>query len=54
MNAYINNYELESNAVDTQSLMNAIYNKQTAISTDTSYMEGVHVGLGKMSYENFF
>lgn len=54
MNAYINNYELQCNAGDTQSLMEAIYNKQTAISIDTSYMDGIHVGLGKMSYENFF
>lgn len=54
MNAYINNYELECNAGDTKSLMEAIYNKQTAISIDTSYMDITPVGLGKMSYKSFF
>jgi len=54
MKTYINNYALRSCAGDTEALMNAIYNKQTAITIDNSFMKETPVGLGKMEYGNFF
>lgn len=54
MRAYINSYESSSCAGNTQELMHAIYEKKSGITIDASYMSDTPVGLGKMSYENFF
>jgi len=54
MKTYINNYASRSCAGNTTELMNAIYNKQTAITIDNTFMEDTPVGLGKMQYDNFF
>jgi len=54
MKAYINSYESCSCAGNTQELMQAIYEKRSAISIDTSFMSQTPVGLGKMQYDDFF
>lgn len=54
MSAYINNYALQCDAGDTKSLMESIYGKKSAIEIDTTFMQDVPVGLGKMEYEDFF
>jgi len=54
MNAYINTYELLCNAGDTESLMEAVYNKESALVIDTSYVKDASAGLGKMEYDNIF
>ncbi|MCW9026331.1 MAG: beta-ketoacyl synthase N-terminal-like domain-containing protein, partial [Thiovulaceae bacterium] len=55
MSAYINSYEVACDAGDTAGLMDAIYNKNSAISIDTSYLEGEAVGLGIMpKYDDFY
>ena len=54
MKAFINSYESLSSAGNTQSLMSAIYAKQSSISIDTSYMSETPVGLGKCEYDDFF
>jgi len=54
MNAYINNYELLCNAGDTDDLMKAIYSKESALTIDSSYLEGATAGLGMMEYDNIF
>lgn len=54
MKAYINIYESKSCAGNTQTLMDAIYAKQTGIEIDTSYMTDTPVGLGKMKHNDFF
>jgi len=55
LSAYINNYEVASTAGNTQELMEAIYNKDSAISINTSYLDGEAVGLGTMpKYDNFY
>jgi 3-oxoacyl-[acyl-carrier-protein] synthase-1 len=52
--SYINAYASESSAGDTAALMEAIYNKQSAITIDRSYMPQNPVGLGMMEYDDFF
>ena len=52
--AYINSYDSLSCAGDTEELMEAIYNKKSAISIDTTYMPQTPVALGKMQREDFF
>ena len=52
--AYINNYESYSCAGDTQSLMEVIYAKKTAISIDKSYIKDTPVALGKFEKGDFF
>lgn len=55
MSAYINNYEVACDAGDTTGLMDAIYNKNSAITIDTSYLKGEAAGLGIMpKYDDFF
>jgi len=54
MSAYINNYEVLCDAGDVKSLMEAIYDKKSALSVDTDYLEGTPAGLGKMEYDNIF
>ena len=54
MKAYINNYELLCNAGDTESLMEAVYSKKSAITIDTNYLKDVTAGLGVMEYSNIF
>jgi 3-oxoacyl-[acyl-carrier-protein] synthase-1 len=54
MKAYINTYASQSCAGNTEALMDAVYKQKSAISIDTSYIEGIPVGLGKMQYDNFF
>ena len=54
MKTYINNYASFSCAGDTTALMEAIYNKQTGITIDNSFMKDTPVGLGKMEYDDFF
>ncbi len=54
MNAYINNYELLCDAGDTDALMKAVYAKESALSIDTLYLDGVAAGLGIMEYDNIF
>jgi 3-oxoacyl-[acyl-carrier-protein] synthase-1 len=52
--AYINTYASQSCAGNTEELMDAVYKQKSAISIDTSYIENIPVGLGKMQYDNFF
>jgi len=54
MNAYINTYELLCDAGDTKSLMEAVYNKESALVIDNSYIKDATAGLGKMEYEDIF
>ena len=55
MNAYINSYEVACNAGDTIALMDAIYNKNSAITIDTNFLNGKPAGLGIMpKYNDFF
>jgi 3-oxoacyl-[acyl-carrier-protein] synthase-1 len=54
MNAYINNYELLCDAGDKEALMKAVYAKESALSLNTSYLEGTTAGLGIMEYDNIF
>ncbi len=54
MNAYINNYEVLCNAGDINSLMKAIYKKETALKVNTDYLDGKPAGLGIMDYDNIF
>jgi 3-oxoacyl-[acyl-carrier-protein] synthase-1 len=54
MNAYINNYELLCDAGDTKSLMDAIYDKKTALEVDEEILKDASAGLGKMEYDNIF
>jgi len=54
MKAFINNYESQSCAGNTQELMESIYSKRSGITIDTSYMSDTPVGLGKMEYDDFF
>jgi len=54
MSAYINSYELECCAGDTEDLMRAVYAKESGVSIDTTYMPDTPVGLGKMEYKDFF
>jgi len=54
MKTYINNYASHSCSGDTKALMEAIYNKQTGITIDNSFMKDTPVGLGKMEYDDFF
>ncbi len=54
MNAYINNYELLCDAGNTDSLMQAVYAKESALTIDNSYLEGVSAGLGIMKYDDIF
>jgi len=55
MSVYITNYEVECNAGDLTSLMQALYNKESKITIDTNYINGNEpVGLGKMKDGNFF
>jgi 3-oxoacyl-[acyl-carrier-protein] synthase-1 len=54
MKAYINTYELLCNAGDTKSLMEAVYNKESALVIDTSYIKDASAGLGKMEYDDIF
>ncbi len=54
MKAYINSYELDSCVGNSKSLMRAIYNQESGITIDTSYMQGTPVGLGVMHYSDFF
>lgn len=52
--AFINSYASLSCAGNTDELMDAILEKKTGISIDTSYMEDTPVGLGKMEYDDFY
>jgi len=54
MKAYINNYELLCDAGDTKGLMDAIYNKKSAITVDENYLADTTAGLGIMQYSNIF
>jgi 3-oxoacyl-[acyl-carrier-protein] synthase-1 len=54
MKAYINNYELLCDAGDTKALMDAVYNKQSAITLNTTYLKDATAGLGIMEYDNIF
>ena len=54
MSAYINNYEVLCNAGDVKSLMEAIYDKKSALRIDTNYLDGKPAGLGIMDYDNIF
>ena len=51
---YINNYESNSCAGDTEELINAIYAKETKITIDNYFIKNSSVGLGKMKQGNFF
>jgi len=52
--SYINTYESLSCAGMTDSLMDAIYTKKSAIEIDTTYMPDTPVALGKMGEKDFF
>jgi len=52
--AFINSYESLSCAGNTKELMQAIYNKKSGISIDTTFMSDTPVGLGKMKKGDFF
>lgn len=54
MKAFINNYESQSCAGDTDALMDAVYSGKSAISLDNSYIKDSFVGIGKMHYDDFF
>ena len=55
MRAYINSYEVACDAGDTAGLMDAIYNKNSAITIDTTYLGGKSAGLGIMpKYDDYF
>ena len=54
MQAFINEYALNSCAGNTEELMESIYKQKTGITVDTSYMPESPVGLGKMKYNDFF
>jgi len=54
MSAYINNYELLCNAGDVESLMQAIYAKESALVIDNTYLDDASAGLGIMEYDNIF
>jgi len=54
MKAYINNYELLCNAGNTKELMQAIYEKKSAVVVDKEYLKDASAGLGKMEYDNIF
>ena len=54
MKSYITAYDSYSCAGDTTALMEAIYNKQSGITTDTTYMPSTPVALGKMENVEFF
>ena len=53
MQAFINSYESQSCAGNTQELMETIYSNRSGITIDTSYMSDTPVGLGKMKYDDF-
>ncbi len=54
MNSYINSYEVACNAGNTKALMNSIYEKKTAVSINTSFIEDTPLGLGQMKYDDFY
>lgn len=54
MHAYITAYASMSCAGDTEALMDAVYNKKSAVSVDTGYIPTEAVGLGTMEYKNFY
>lgn len=51
---FVNSYESNSCAGNTNGLMDAIYSKATKITVDTSYIKECSVSLGKMKNSNFF
>lgn len=52
--AFINSYESQSCAGNTQELIDAIYTKTTKITLNTSYVKDYSVGLGEMKDADFF
>ncbi len=51
---YVNAYESLSCVGDTKHLMQAIYNRESGISIDTSYMKEHKAGLGSFAPDEFF
>ncbi|MFK5882260.1 MAG: beta-ketoacyl-[acyl-carrier-protein] synthase family protein [Sulfurospirillum sp.] len=54
MKCYINNYALLCDAGDTKNLMDAVYDKESAITVDDSYVKDATAGLGIMQYDDIY
>ena len=54
MKSYINNYELHCNAGNTKKLMQAVYDKKSALVEDETFLKDGTAGLGIMEYDDIY